>query len=111
MPFMEAELTEKKYWLAIDGDNGIDYVPDDLFAVQEVRDILKQRKRGEDCTDSIFALVKDYTENLEARSAELVFGYGVRSTAPGYLDCTAWTVYTNLREATKAYNEEKRECR
>ena len=32
-------------------------------------------------------------------SSELVDGYGARLSAPGYLDCTDWTVFPTLQDA------------
>ena len=84
MSFMEAQITDKQWWLLIDGPCGVEALPENDLS--------------------------DYTENHEAYSAELVHGYGVRSSAPEYLDCTPWAVYTNKREAMRAYRDEQREC-
>jgi hypothetical protein len=109
MSFMEAQMTGKMWWLSIDGNRGTDYIPDDLFDVESVRAII-EGPEDEDYADKVLALVRDYTENSEAHSAELVMGYGVRSSAPGYMDCTSWSVYTSKREAQSAYAQERREC-
>lgn len=90
MSFMQAQMTVKMDWYAIDGNCGTDFVP-----VEDVGD---------------WTNVGDYTENSRVDSIEVIHGYGVRSSAPGYMDKTDWSVYTNLKAATKAYNQEKREC-
>jgi len=62
-------------------------------------------------TQAIPADIADYCRNTSAYSMTRTFGYGVRSSAPGYMDCTDWCVYETLREAKKAYTQESRECR
>lgn len=109
MSFMEAEITEKMEWLSIEGNCGIDYIPVDLIDLAAIRAIIDGPEDA-DYAEKVLALVSDYTENRSAYSAEIVFGYGVRSSAPGYMDCTQWSVYTNKREALSAYAEERREC-
>jgi hypothetical protein len=109
MGFMEPQITAKQHWLSIDGNCGTEFLPSELFDAKAVRAII-DGPEDEDYADKILAMVQDYCESTKAYSAELIYGYGVRSSAPGYMDCTPWTVYTNKREATKAYNEEKREC-
>lgn len=85
MSFMEAVITEKMTWFEVDTKHdGIVYLPSDV------------------CSES---------DALEAADGEpervkVVRGYGVQSSAPGYLDCTPWTVYSNKREAMRAYREE-----
>ena len=36
---------------------------------------------------------------------EIIKGYGVRESAPGYLDCTEWEVYATLAEAEARADE------
>lgn len=109
MGFLEAQLTDKQWWLYVDGNIGGEYIPADLFNVNDVRAILDDGE-GEGWEDKLLAIVGDYLENTRISSAELIHGYGVRSSAPGYMDCTSWSVYTSKREAVKAYNQENREC-
>lgn len=42
---------------------------------------------------------------------QVISGYGVRSTAPGYMDCTDWQVFDSLEEAEEAFREEERQNR
>lgn len=109
MSFMEAEVTDKMYWLAIDGNCGTEYIPQDLFSLERVKAII-DGPDDDEYAEKVLAIVQDYTDNTEAYSAELIFGYGVRSSAAGYLDCTPWSVYTNKREALAAARQEQREC-
>jgi hypothetical protein len=113
MSFMESQLTGKQYWLVVDYD-GIDYTPDDLFDVRLAWRVLH-------CAEStacarfwreLWPIIRDYVgeqrfsiERQHSADANwvpqvsLVRGYGVRLSAPGYLDCTEWEVYTTKREA------------
>lgn len=109
MGHMQAEMTDKQFWVSIDGNAGTDHIPADLIDLAAVRAII-DGPEATDYAEQVLALVRDYTENTKAYEASIVFGYGVRSSAPGYMDCTSWAVYTNKREATQAYNAEKREC-
>ena len=110
MSFMEAQLTEKQYWLVIDGSCGMEAIPEELFDVSLVSGILDSEDSEKDANARILAHVKGYLESRRIYSVELIEGYGVRSSTPGYMDCTSWTVYENLREAEEAYAAEQAEC-
>jgi hypothetical protein len=101
---MESQITDKQWWLSIDGNSGTDFIPSDLFNVDSVRAII-DGPEDDDYANKVLAIVRDYTENTTATTAELIHGYGVRLSAPGYLDCTAWEVFSNKREATRRHRE------
>lgn len=102
---MEAQMTGKMLWYVVDGPCGVDCVPADVVGEIDVTNRAA-------CT-----ALRDYSENdvtidnLEDGrvTVERIVGYGVRSSMPGYMDCTPWSVYTTKREATKAYHAERRE--
>jgi hypothetical protein len=48
--------------------------------------------------ESWYVPTDDYTPNL-GTSIETHKGFGVRESAPGYLDCTEWEVFDTLKEA------------
>ena len=121
MAFMEAQLTEKQAWVVVDGDCGVEAILGELVDVAGIRGVL-------DCDwDSLPAVVVEamqaylsatlsqycehgrWTERFPDIS--VIEGYGVRSSAPGYTDCTSWVVYATLREARSAYAAERRECK
>ncbi len=91
MSFMKPEGTEKQAWIEIDGKNGIFFFPRDCFNRSEA--------------------IKAYGGSLGdgIDSVRVYRGYGIRLSAPGYLDCTDWEVYRNKRVAIKRFNELKRE--
>jgi hypothetical protein len=118
MAFMEAEITERKHWLTVDWD-GVDHVPNELFDVRVARRVLHaaDSTRARRFWAELWPAVRDYVEqrfSVERRHAEdatwvpatkLTLGYGVRLSAPGYLDCTEWEVYASKRDAIKRANE------
>jgi hypothetical protein len=107
MAHMQAQMTDKQLWVIVDGD-GVDAFPADLIDVRELRKALDR----EDEYETAFEIVRDYVETHAASrilSIEIVKGYGVRSSAPGYMDCTPWMVYRNKREAIQAHREEESE--
>ena len=75
--FMETQVTEREQWI-----------------------------RYEDRDGSTVLIPSEYYEaHSDHAEVEKVWGYGVRESAPGYLDCTEWTVYDTLEEAEKAAKE------
>lgn len=108
MSFMNAVITDKQYWLMIDGDAGTEYIPDMLFNTADIKKILDDENTNLDA--DLLPIINDYVETSRISSAELVYGYGVRSSAAGYMDCTSWSVYTNKREAESAARQKQRKC-
>ena len=105
--FMEPEITDKMYWLEVNGSWCNEYIPEDIFDCE----ITQLKEYIKNCEwEKLHDLIKDYTENTEIWEAKFICGYGVRSSAPGYMDCTSWTVYTNKKEALSAYRVEQKEC-
>ena len=92
MSFMEAQLTDKQLWVVVEGNYATDYIPADIIGYLPTAQN-----------------VKDYTENTEIYEITILSAYGVRLSAPGDMDCTAWEIYTNKRDAIKAYNALRRE--
>jgi hypothetical protein len=117
MSHMQAQMTKKIEWLGVDGPMGGEYLmlddltPDERSAARYFASTYKPRGgtvRGLPHPNKVIA---KYIENTTVWSAEIVKGYGVRSSAPGYLDATPWAVYTSLKEARRAYAAEKRAVR
>ena len=114
MGFMNPEATSKVEWLMVDG-NGIEYIPEDIVDTARIRELLKIKDaevRDLILEHIIWPAIKDYvTVNnfTEINSIEVITGYGVRLSAPGYLDCTDWEVYGSLREANNRARELVRE--
>lgn len=103
MSFMQPQI-KKGSWLLVDGNCGIDVVPADLwskpvldsFGHTNAEWTVDQDSEG---FDALCALVADYVENTKIYSIELKRGYGARLSAPGYMDCTHWSVFDTEEEA------------
>jgi len=114
MGFMKPEVTSKVEWLKVDG-NSIDYIPEDIVDTARIRKLLKiedAEARDLILEHIIWPAIKDYVDvhsPAEIDSIEVVKGYGVRLSVPGYLDCTDWEVYRSLREANNRARELVRE--
>ena len=91
MSFMQSQVTEKQRWLAIDGNQGIFNVP----MVDIDRNFLIWNY------ESQFNYLRAYYPG-KPEKYEIVKGYGVRLSAPGYLDCTDWDVYPTLEQAKQS---------
>ncbi|GAG02577.1 unnamed protein product [marine sediment metagenome] len=64
-------------WFEIDGTNGLESFPYEYFTEAEARDSYMG----------------------EIWECETVEGIGARLSAPGFLDCTSWTVYPTMEHA------------
>jgi hypothetical protein len=94
MSFMQHQVYYTR-WIEIDGPCGIDAVPFDVVFTHQ----------GAKTFDVKFEDIKDYTENREAWSITIRDGYGARLSAPGYMDCTPWSVFNTEDEAIAYLNE------
>jgi len=90
MPFIEPQITGKQKWYQIDGNCGITNVPFEVIGKASLRSVAKFR---------------DYYEGSDIYRVELVIGYGARLSAPGYMDCTEWSVF-DTRDEAEAYLQE-----
>ena len=88
MSFMEKQVTEKKLWWIVETTQGTECLPVDLI--------------GKEPADS--EAFRDYCEG-DVQSWEQREGFGARLSAPGYLDCTPWSVFDTQEEAEKYLDE------
>lgn len=88
MAFMQAQMTDKQTWHEIDGPQGTSFYPGDVFSLAQAKD--------------------DYGTHWAAATVK---GYGVRASAPGYMDCTDWEVYDNESDAYDRFCELDAELR
>jgi hypothetical protein len=122
MGFMNAEMTDRQVWMEIDGPQGTEWIPADLFGIggdsckhHLIPSILALTfKEDSDGYRTLPDEITTYSENKKAfravDSIRFISGYGVRSSASGYMDRTEWAVYTNKRDAERAARKEQREC-
>ena len=78
--FMEPQVVLGD-WHNLDGATGIQSYPAEYFTL-------------DDAIESYTAI-----ENHKPWESGTVIGYGARLSAPGYLDCTEWTVFDTELEA------------
>jgi hypothetical protein len=110
MGFMKQQI-QKGSWLLIDGNCGTDVVPADLFSKPVMESFGHNSSEWRVEPDSegfaaLAALVADYTENSDIYSIELKRGFGARFSAPGFMDCTSWTLFDTEEQAQEYLNEE-----
>jgi hypothetical protein len=93
MAFMQPQITDKQYWWKGDAkDGGTQFAPyNDINGDTFKTDVL-----GIEVGDT---------------PPEIVCGWGVRLSAPGYLDCTDWEVFEDHDEARVRYMELRDEDR
>lgn len=101
--FMQKQVTRKMNWIQVESKCGTDWIPGDIGLFVRNSDCPSQP-----LTEEEFARYKkeiwQYTEG-EPESWENITGFGARLSAPGYLDCTEWTVFDTEDEA-REYLEE-----
>jgi hypothetical protein len=90
MSFMEVQKTTKLDWFELDGNHGIQWLPADDAPELAGLDVETARK---------------YYDGTKVWGIEAVQGWGVRLSAPGYLDCTDWAVFDTEAEADAAVTE------
>ena len=104
MAFMQPEIIKQR-WLSIDGPNGSEYIPADLVREPSLGSFGEaKRKQFAECEEFkayVFDHAKDYCENTKFWELAFVDGFGARFSAPGYLDCTDWSVFDTEAEAIK----------
>jgi hypothetical protein len=118
MPFMEPEIVFGD-WYMVDGPMGTEYVPTDVEPgvppdPHKFVAVSGPGYAGYEYPDGSFPMpgdLEDYFENTEYWTLEVVSGWGVRLSAPGYLDATPWSVFDTEKEAVEyleaTYNEDE----
>jgi hypothetical protein len=90
---MRPEIVGKQEWAGVETTAGFWWVPIDVLTKSE----LESARRGD------FEPLLKYTEGSRVYSdqSSIKSGYGVRLSAPGYMDSTDWEVYGSKKEALK----------
>lgn len=106
MSHLVAQMTSCIEWYKIETDMGIWYV--DVTTPTMSRQEILDAWDNEDA--DVIEHMLQYTEGTDIiDDITIIKGYGVRLSAPGYIDCTDWDVYLTEEEALDAYNELKEE--
>ena len=93
--FMQPDVTTKQQWYEIDGPMGTEWIPYDFVGDLEDSSVFACTTGHHDVPPEL----ADYAENTEFYTISLVEGFGARLSAPGYLDCTDWSVFESEFEA------------
>jgi hypothetical protein len=99
MPFMQRQITGKCKWLEVETTHGTEIIPQELVA-----DVSDCDAENVENMPLWFNTVQQYTEG-EPKEWKWIEGYGARLSAPGYMDCTDWTVFDSPEQA-QAHLEE-----
>jgi hypothetical protein len=90
MAFMQKQVTNKMKWFQVETSQRTEFIQSDIFA-------------SETTIESVSDLI-DYCDGVPV-SFEVIEGFGARLSAPGYMDCTEWTVFETAQEAQKYLDE------
>jgi hypothetical protein len=99
---MKAQMTNKRDWFAMDGPQGITFI--DAADAPELRPF--ENGDFSAFANDIRGHARKYYGS-EVWNVDKVTGYGIRSSLPGFMDCTEWSVYETLEEAEAAFDEER----
>jgi hypothetical protein len=104
MGFMQRQITAKQNWLRVETTQGTEFisVADTSLFVRDSR--TQTHPLTEDERSATVAKIQQYTEGTP-QEWENIKGFGARLSAPGYLDCTEWSVYGTEQEAREALEE------
>jgi len=91
--FMQRQIVRGR-WLKVETTQGTEFVS----VYDSGLDWPNSDSLTEDAREDSITQLQDYTEG-EPQEWENVQGYGARLSAPGYLDCTEWTVFDSEQDA------------
>ena len=102
--FMQHQVTGLENWLRVETSQGLELIRSGdagLFVrnSEQISQPLTDDERAKYANQ-----IQDYVEGTP-ESWENVKGYGARLSAPGYLDCTEWSVF-KTKEIAREYLEE-----
>ncbi len=102
MSFMQKQITVKRKWYEIETNCGTWFVDVEDVDGGKFAEALEQGLQIDSW--ALETLSKDYLQYTEGTRLEGISvreGYGARLSAPGYLDCTDWSVFDTAEEAEK----------
>jgi len=102
--FMQRQITGLQNWLRVETTHGTEFVSiaDTSLFVRDCQTVT--HPMSDEDRDATVEKIRPYVEG-KPQAWENIKGYGARLSAPGYLDCTEWTVFETAEEA-KAYLDE-----
>lgn len=102
--FMQRQVTGLENWLRVETTQCTEFVriADTSLFVRHSETVT--HPMSDEDRDATIEKIRPYVEG-KPQSWENVKGYGARLSAPGYLDCTEWTVFDTEDEARKYLEE------
>ena len=103
MSFMQHQITNKQQWFEVDTTNGTEYIPHELIGYKRDSESATHPLTDKE-RETIISELSQYCEGT-IQEWKTIFGYGARLSAPGYTDCTEWTVFETAEEAKQYLGE------
>lgn len=105
MGFMQKQITDKRAWVQVETSCGTTFLDYKSLGIIGLRDsqtkthplTAKEREEG-------IAILSPYCEGT-IQEWETIRGHGARLSAPGYTDCTEWSVFDTIKEAEEYLEE------
>lgn len=86
MSFMQRQITRKIEWYEVETNVGTEFVDASIFPNPTLDDLA------------------EYVEG-KPESFRGITGHGCRLSAPGYMDCTDWSVFDTVKECEEYLDE------
>ena len=102
--FMQRQITGLQNWLRVETTQGTEFVSIADTSLFVRGSETRTHPMSDEDREKTIEKIRNYTEG-KPQSWENIKGYGARLSAPGYLDCTEWTVFDSKEEA-EAYLEQ-----
>jgi hypothetical protein len=102
--FMQRQITGLQNWLRVETTQGTEFVESASLSLFVRNSDCPSQPLTDDEREQTIAEIQPYVEGTP-QSWENIKGCGARLSAPGYLDCTEWTVFDTEDEA-REYLEE-----
>jgi hypothetical protein len=102
--FMQRQVTGYENWLQVETTQGTEFVRIADISLFVRNSDCPSQPLTDDEREATIDKIRDYVEDTP-KSWENIKGYGARLSAPGYLDCTEWTVFDTAEEAEKYLEE------
>jgi hypothetical protein len=102
--FMQRQITGLQNWLRVETAHGTEFVDSASLCLFVRNSDCPSQPLTKDETFNTVTKIQSYTDG-EPQSWANIKGYGARLSAPGYLDCTEWTVFDTKEDAEKYLEE------
>jgi hypothetical protein len=104
MAFMEPQI-EQGEWIEVESDC-TDFIPADVVGNvgltadgEEANEDNTPEERWAEIVNAVRIYISEQGNPDRIQSVRLISGFGARLSAPGYMDCTEWSVFATEEEA------------